>query len=216
MSTKAQDALSFIRSVGIITGDVISVNETSNEIDFSVRYLPNNQITHLIYSESNSNITVIIDEGTAVNEVIFWDNGNVTLDGQPFPYYGNNVTNIDSGYYIYQYYDTLPSGWSEPSEDTRSRINDVIGATSWTVSSLATVIALKAPTWHTKAVAIASWLISTVTGPVADYFGFSIDYTTWKNLDRSPFLILTKSRLIITIDDVVEYDDTTYELATLT
>lgn len=215
MSEEAQEALSFIRGVGIITGEVISASEHDGEIDFSVKYLPNNQITHLLYSENEQGITVIIDEGNAINEVVFENNGNVTVDGEPFPYYTNFPMTIDSGYYVYQHFDTCPNGWTEPG-GSPSRLNDVIGASSWTVSTMATVIGLKVPMWQAKAIAVASIVLSGLAGPVADWFGFSINYTEWKNLDRSPLQILTKSRLIITVNDEVKHDDYRYHLATMT
>ena len=212
LSNNAQNALDFINSVGIVTGEIISVEENNDKIDFSVKYLPNNQISHLIYSECDTGITVIIDEGSTLNEIVFKNNGEVTVDGVLFPYFSNIPSTIDSGYYIYDYYDSPPAGWSDPTEN-ESKINDVVGAVTWTVSLLSTVIASKVPVGPAKALSIASLLISTVGGPVADYFGFSIKCTKWSTTKFTQKL--TKSHVIITVFDVERYNGTTYELRTL-
>ena len=214
VSENAQNALSFMQSVGIVTGNVIDIVETDNFIDFSVSYLPNNQISHLIYSQNENSISITIDEGTVSNEILFNADNTFSLDGMVFSYCSDTPATIDSGYYVYQYFDSTPTGWSEPTE-SKSKINDVVGATSWTVGALSLVIGNFAAVGAAKAVSIASFILSTVTGPVADYFGFSMISTSWKNTSKSPFQILTKTNLVITIDDVVKYNGTNYELATL-
>ncbi len=214
VSENAQNALSFMQSVGIVTGNVIDIVETDNFIDFSVSYLPNNQISHLIYSQNENSISITIDEGTVSNEILFNADNTFSLDGMTFSYCCDTPATIDSGYYVYQYFDSTPTGWSEPTE-SKSKINDIVGATSWTVGALSLVIGNFAAVGVAKATSIASFILSTVTGPVADYFGFSMISTSWKNTSKSPFQILTKTNLVITINDVVKYNGTNYELATL-
>ena len=74
MSNDASEALSFIRSKGIIVGEVLHVSEHEGKIDFSVNYLPNNRITHIIYEEIDSDIVVTVDEGNVSDEILFKDN----------------------------------------------------------------------------------------------------------------------------------------------
>lgn len=113
MSNDASEALSFIRSKGIVVGEVLHVSEHKGKIDFSVNYLPNNRITHIIYEEIDSDIAVTVDEGNVSDEILFKDNGEVYIDGiRDYTYSGTVVAPAVTlrTQYASSFYDTLPPG----------------------------------------------------------------------------------------------------------
>ncbi len=110
MSDNAKEKLEFIRSSGILVGEVISVSESNDEIDFSVNYLPNDKISHIIYKEDGSDVIVIVDEGNVSDEIVFKNNGEVYIDGvRDYTYSSENMV-APVTQYASAFFDDVPPG----------------------------------------------------------------------------------------------------------
>lgn len=82
LSSLESEALSFIKSKGFITEDIVSREFTDTGIIFTLNYLDSGENSYISYAKDNNNdIHIVVTESDKINEIIFKSNGVVLFDG---------------------------------------------------------------------------------------------------------------------------------------
>lgn len=111
ISKEAESALNFIESKNLLCGEILAVKEIEDGFEFKVNYLGENNDSYLVFKEKNNEKSVTVIENEIINEIVFKEDGTVTLDGVQTTIF-NNTNIMPLSTYASAFYETMPASAS--------------------------------------------------------------------------------------------------------